>query len=115
MICEPSDLVLIPFPFSDLSADKKRPVLVLTGPDRYDDFIGLAVTSTPMQEAALPLSPGSMSYGSLPKPSWVRLDKIYTLDTGSVIRNLGRITPDFFAMVVRKVCYTVGCYPSENY
>ena len=30
---ERGDLVLIPFPFSDLSAAKKRPVLLLTRPD----------------------------------------------------------------------------------
>ncbi|MBF0270936.1 MAG: type II toxin-antitoxin system PemK/MazF family toxin [Magnetococcales bacterium] len=112
MICEPGDLVLIPFPFSDLATDKKRPVLVLTFPDRYDDFIGLAVTSTPMQEAAVPLDPASMLHGSLPKPSWVRQDKIYTLDRGVVIRNLGRVTPEFFSMVVRGFCNIFGCHKS---
>lgn len=42
---ERGDLVLIPFPFSDLSAAKKRPVLLLTRPDAYGDFIVLAGTS----------------------------------------------------------------------
>lgn len=115
MICEPGELVLIPFPFSDLATEKKRPVLILTFPDRYDDFIGLAVTSAPMQEAAVPLYPASMLQGSLPKPSWVRLDKVYTLDTGAVVRNLGRVTPDFFSMVVRGFCHTVGCPVDRGY
>lgn len=53
MSCEPGDLVLIPFPFADLKATKKRPVLVLTRPDRPGDFIGLAVTSVPTPEHAL--------------------------------------------------------------
>ena len=44
---ERGDLVLIPFPFSDLSAAKKRPVLLLTRPDVYGDFIALAVTRGP--------------------------------------------------------------------
>ena len=80
MTCKPGDLVLIPFPFSDLASRKKRPVLVLTSPDHYKDFIGLAVTSTPMKKAALSLEPSIMLQGTLPKPSWVRLDKIYTLE-----------------------------------
>ncbi|MEO5333069.1 MAG: type II toxin-antitoxin system PemK/MazF family toxin [Magnetococcus sp. YQC-5] len=108
MIYEPGDLVLIPFPFSDFAINKKRPVLILTLPDRYEDFIGLAVTSTPMQEAALPLNTASMLQGLLPKPSWVRLDKVYTLDTGTVIRSLGKVTPSFLTMVLQGFCHTVG-------
>jgi len=44
---ERGDLLLVPFPFSDLSASKRRPVLALTGPDGYGDFIALPVTSPP--------------------------------------------------------------------
>ena len=47
---ERGDLVLISFPFSDLSAAKKRAVLMLTRPDAYGDFIALAVTSRPQTE-----------------------------------------------------------------
>ncbi len=47
MTSSPGDLVFIPFPYSDLRAVKKRPVLALTVPDRHGDFIGLAVTSVP--------------------------------------------------------------------
>ena len=114
MICEPSDLVLISFPFSNLTVDKKRPVLILTFPDRYDDFIGLAVTSNPMQEAALPLNSASMLQGALPKPSWVRLNKVYTLDTGTVVRNLGKVTPDFFSTVMQAFCHTAGCFSADQ-
>ena len=34
IVFERGDLVLISFPFSDLSAAKKRPLLMLTRPDR---------------------------------------------------------------------------------
>ena len=39
MTCKPGELVGIPFPYSDLTTRKKRPVLVLTSPDRHGDFI----------------------------------------------------------------------------
>jgi mRNA interferase MazF len=38
---ERGDLLLVPFPFSDLSATKRRPVLALTASDSYGDFIAL--------------------------------------------------------------------------
>ncbi len=41
MTCKPGELVGIPFPYSDLTTKKRRPVLVLTNPDRRGDFMGL--------------------------------------------------------------------------
>ncbi len=53
MSCNPGDLVGIPFPYSDLKAEKRRPVLVITPRDRYGDFICAAVTSVPAAESAV--------------------------------------------------------------
>jgi hypothetical protein len=53
---ERGDLLLIPFPFTDLSAAKRRPVLALTTADSYGDFIALPVTSRPQTEHGLPIS-----------------------------------------------------------
>ncbi|WDN90529.1 hypothetical protein BuS5_03500 [Desulfosarcina sp. BuS5] len=39
MLCKPSEIIGIPFPFTDLSTRKRRSVLVLTNPDRRGDFI----------------------------------------------------------------------------
>jgi mRNA interferase MazF len=69
MICSPCDLVLIPFPFTDLSSYKKRFVLVLTAPDRHGDFLALAVTTVPQSEPAISLTSVDIVDGTLPKPS----------------------------------------------
>jgi len=47
MTCAAYDLGLIPFPYAELSAFKKRPVLVLTAPDHHGDVMALAVTTVP--------------------------------------------------------------------
>ena len=54
---ERGDLVQVPYPFSDLSSAKRRPVLALTKPDSYGDFIALPVTTRPQREHGLPLRP----------------------------------------------------------
>lgn len=41
---KPSDIVQIPFLFSDISHQKRRPVLLLTAPDAFGDFLAAAVT-----------------------------------------------------------------------
>lgn len=58
---ERGDLLLIPFPFTDLSTTKRRPVLALTAADSYGDFIALPVTSRPQIEHGLAIKPAETS------------------------------------------------------
>ena len=41
----PSEIVLLPFPFTDLSATKRRPVLVLKAGNAQGDFLAVQITS----------------------------------------------------------------------
>jgi mRNA interferase MazF len=106
---EPGDIVLIPFPYSDLSSAKKRPVLVLTAPDRHGDFIAAGVTSVEQSERAVPLDPACLVAGSLPRKSWVRCDKVFTLSVDSIVKPFGTLRPDYFDNVRKAVCDTLGC------
>jgi mRNA interferase MazF len=100
MTCSPGDIAAIPFPYSDLTTRKKRPVLVITKPDRYGDFVGLAVTSVLSVEKSLAINEESLLTGKLPKESRVRYDKIFTLHGLQTylplfIFNFGLITSNF--------------------
>jgi len=86
MTLERGDLLLVPFPFTDLSAAKRRPVLALTGPDAFGDFVALPVTSRPQSENGLPHSPADLVQGALPVPSWIRFDRIVTLNSALVVK-----------------------------
>jgi mRNA interferase MazF len=108
MACKPGDLVLIPFPFSDLQSTKKRPVLVLTPPDRHADFIGLAITSVEQHNAALQISPANLAQGVLPKPCWIRFDKVFTLSESSIVKAFGAVTPQTVQAVLQGLCSVVG-------
>ena len=77
--------VLLPFPYSDASASKRRPVLARTRPDEHGDFIGMAVSSRSHHANVIPLHNDSLMEGQLPKPSWIRTDRIVTL-AGLVIK-----------------------------
>jgi len=95
------DIVLIPVPFSDLSAKKKRPVLIISN-DKHNnisqDMIVVAITSNLVQPG-IPLSNSDMINGQLPKPSVIRCDKIYSLDKFIVVKRIGHVS----SVIVDKV------------
>ena len=110
MTLNPSDVVKIPFPFSDLKSSKRRPVLVIHKPDKYGDFIATAITTRQHHSGAYLLNPSDFQAGSLPKLSFVRLNKIYTLNTESVLFICGRLQSDVFGKIQSNLCQGLGCY-----
>ena len=108
MACKPGDLVLIPFPFSDLQSAKKRPVMVLTPPDRHADFIGLAVTSVAQPNHAMPIGATDLVEGTLPKACWIRFDKVFTLSESSIVKTFGALSPQTIQAVLQGLCSVVG-------
>ena len=109
MSCKPGDLVRIPFPYSDLKAEKRRPVLVITQQDRHGDFICAAVTSVPTAESAVPIDNASMKSGQLPRLSWIRCDKFFTLSKSVIVRHYGSIDDNAFNSIKGRICVYLGC------
>ena len=73
------DLVLVPFPFTDLSGSKVRPALVLVSTS-LDVTLAFITTQLQWQEPTdLLLSPTALN--GLKKVSLVRLSKLATIDT----------------------------------
>jgi mRNA-degrading endonuclease toxin of MazEF toxin-antitoxin module len=101
---ERGDLLLIPFPFTDLSATKRRPVLSLTPANGYGDFIALPVTSRAQPEHGLPLTAADLVSGSLPAPSWIRTNRIVTLNASLVVKSVGRVSERTVAAAVERFC-----------
>lgn len=109
MTPKPGDLVGIPFPYSDMTTTKRRPVLVVTAPDRHGDFMGLAVTSVLTEESAKRIGAGDMARGLLPKNSWVRYDKLFTLSAAIITKIYGTLRPESFQPVIESLCDYIGC------
>ena len=80
--------MLVPFPFTDLSAIKQRPGLVMS-PGRLNDarpdVVVAAVTSqipAALAEDEVRLPDAELAACGLPKPSIVKLGKIFTIHQG---------------------------------
>ncbi len=95
MTPEQRDILLIPFPFSDLRSHKTRPVLVVscTSYNRHsDDFFAMAITSNLSHRAhAVRFGQSEMRDGDLKMESQIRADKVYSLSRALVRRKFGSV------------------------
>lgn len=108
MICRRGDLVLVPFPFTDLSSAKQRPVLVLADADGYGDFLGVAVTSRTHHSHAIRINDQDIGHGRLPAASWVRTDRLVTLNAVLANKVFGSVSEAFVDRVIQGVCARIG-------
>jgi mRNA interferase MazF len=88
------DIVVIPFPFSDLSGSKRRPALVIVDING-DDVILCQVTSVARNDDyAIPIDTTDFESGTLPVKSVVRSNKIFTADQNLILYPACRLKPD---------------------
>ena len=71
MIYEPGDIILVPFPFSDLSGEKQRPALVFALADKWNELACIMLTSSPKGHNEVPLKCWKQSM--LPKATVARI------------------------------------------
>lgn len=89
------DVVLVPFPYSDRLAEKRRPALVISHDD-LPDIMGRVWVAMITSAATSLLGDAridDLSQAGLPVASTLRASKIATLDSDRVIRSLGRLSP----------------------
>ncbi len=82
-------VVLVPFPFSDLSQSKLRPAVVLADVGR-GDWVLCQVTSSPYADAkAIRLVNSDFEKGSLRVVSYARPGKLFTANQGLLASEVG--------------------------
>ena len=96
-------VVLVPFPFSDLSRSKLRPVLVPADAGR-GDWVLCQITSKPYLDVhAVKFDETDFEVGSLRVQSYARPGKLFTANESLMVSQVGRLKPDFFARVMEAV------------
>ena len=96
-------VVLVRFPFSDLSASKLRPAVVLAGVDR-DDWILCQITSNPYADTrAVEIGDSDFASGNLMRTSYARPGKLFSANTSLMQRAAGNLTQAKLMAVVDAV------------
>ena len=88
----PGTVVLVRFPFSDLSDSKLRPAVVLAEAGR-GDLVLVQVTSNPYADVrAVELTGDSFEDGGLQRTSYARPGKLFTANESLVARSAGQLS-----------------------
>ncbi len=108
-MCKRGDIILVPFPFTDLSSAKVRPALVLSPKtEKSLDMIVCFISS--QLDAANPSSVRIEPKASngLKVPSLVRFDKIATLDRRIALGVLGKVSAEWLTAHRRALLSVFG-------
>ena len=97
------DVVVIPFPFSDLSQSKRRPALVLAVL-QGDDLILCQITSKSIKDNyAIPVDENDFESGSLHQESNIRPNRLFTADNHIILYRIRNIKTIKLNQVLDKV------------
>ena len=97
------DIVVVPFPFSDLSQSKKRPALVLVDL-KGEDLILSQITSQNIYDSyAIEISENDFENGNINKISNIRPNKIFTADKGIILYKVAHLSEEKIREVTDKI------------
>lgn len=103
-------VVLVSFPFDDLSATKVRPAVCLTNPIGPNLHIILALITSRIPsdlmetDLVLDTSHHDFAVSGLHKPSIIRLDHLITLRKSIIQRELGTLSLETQKQIAQKLC-----------
>ncbi len=97
------DVVVVPFPFSDLTQAKRRPALVVAVLEG-DDLLLCQITSQRVRDSyAIPLDDKDFETGGLKQKSNIRPNRLFTADQHIVLYKAGYLRADKVREVIRKI------------
>ncbi len=97
------DIVVVPFPFSDLSQSKKRPALVLANITGNDLILSQITSKNVYDRYSIKLLNSDFDEGELKKESNIRPNKIFTADENIILYKLAHIKEEKIEEVINKI------------
>ena len=96
------DIILIPFPYSDLTGAKQRPALILSNKkiNKTEDRICCLITSNAPSDGLLL---DSFEHGKLPFDSWAKPHRLFTVSDKVVRKKICKISILLHDKIVRAV------------
>ncbi len=102
-------IVLVPFPSTDLSEAKVRPVLVLRkASDRFDDWLVCMISSQVHQaeldlDEAMDTADAEFSTTGLKASSILRVSRLAVVDGGLIVGAIGAISDERLSAILKRL------------
>lgn len=97
------DVVVVPFPFSDLTQAKRRPALVVAVL-QGDDLILCQITSRSITDQyAISIETSDINSGSLKQKSNIRPNRLFTADQQIILSKVGQLKLEKFNAVIARI------------
>lgn len=94
------DIVVIPFPFTDLSQFKRRPALILKDLGN-DDFLLAMITSKAYNSPySLKIAETDFTGGSLPAEGYVRCNWLFEVNSSIILKKAATVSKRFTGQVI---------------
>ncbi len=105
------DIVLVPFPYSDLSGNKQRPALIISNNNlnKSEDRICVLITSVPNLDS-IKIEDKDIIL-KLPFESYVKPYRIFTVSNTKIIKKITSVKKEFHNKVIQKINF----YIENNY
>ncbi|MDP2926319.1 MAG: type II toxin-antitoxin system PemK/MazF family toxin [Nanoarchaeota archaeon] len=99
------DILVIEFPYSDLKNAKRRPVLILKVPKGGDVIVAQITGLSYEKSVEIPLKDEDFRHGRLKRDSYVRIDKIASIEKSLIKYKLGSLKQENFYKILDKICF----------
>ena len=96
-------VVLVPFPFSDLSQSKLRPAVVLADAGKGDRVLCQVTSKSYADPNAVEINDTDFSSGSLKVISYARPGKLFTASGNLIAAKVGELKKEAFEQIIDAV------------
>ena len=97
------EVVVIPFPQTDLTVGKRRPALVVADLPGHDLILCQITTRARSDNFSVPLDASDFERGQLAQPSFIRPQRLFTVEQRVILYSVGKVKQTKLAEVLAKV------------
>jgi len=97
------DIVVVPFPFTDLSMAIKRPALVISELENEDLILCMITSKQTRDRYSISVVENDLEQGKLKRKSNVRPNRLFTANRQIVLHRVGRLKFDKLNEVIEKI------------